>query len=89
LALNVRRGRIQLSDVDAIDQRICSLHVVVEPAPTVESIRLLIRFATEHRLTAYDSAYVLLAQHTGAALATVDNDMRASARRLDIRLLPA
>jgi predicted nucleic acid-binding protein len=46
-------------------------------------------FAVTHDLTTYDAAYVQLALHYRATLATLDRAMRAAAVRLNIPLLPA
>ena len=88
MAVNIRKGRIRLADFAAIDQRLCKLDVIVEPAPTLERIKLLVQFATEYRLTAYDAAYVLLAHNSGVTLATIDGEMRKAAQQLSIPLLP-
>jgi predicted nucleic acid-binding protein len=37
------------------------------------------RLAEQYRLTAYDAAYLQLAQRTGLPLATLDSDLRKAA----------
>lgn len=89
LAINLRRGRLQPADLSAIDQRLGTLDVVVEPPPAVDLIKTMVTFAAQYGLSVYDAAYVMLARNTGLVLTTVDTDMRAAAQRLNIALLPA
>ncbi|HEY4775633.1 MAG TPA: type II toxin-antitoxin system VapC family toxin [Xanthobacteraceae bacterium] len=89
LRTNVRRGRITLSDVDAIIGFLSKFELTVGPPIEIAEIGALAQLAIDHGLTAYDAAYVRLALEQGARLATVDRDMRAAAQRLDIPLLPA
>jgi predicted nucleic acid-binding protein len=41
----------------------------------------------QHRLTAYDAAYLDLAQCTGLALATLDDDLRKAAQAEGVALV--
>jgi predicted nucleic acid-binding protein len=88
LVVNIRRGRIQQVHLDAFDQRLGSLDLVIHGSPTFDQIKKLVQFAGEQGLTAYDAAYVRLALHCNVTLVTLDSDMRAAAQRLNIPLLP-
>ena len=59
---------------------------LLPPAP--QDFDLIIRFAQAYGLTFYDTLYVRLALDMDAALATLDNDMRATARDLSLALIP-
>ena len=84
----VKANRIELSEVDAIDQRIASFdYRFAEPMP-VEDINGLVRDAMQFNLTVYDATYLRLARDRGLPLATLDRAMRAAAERLNIPLLP-
>ena len=89
LAVNVRRGRIPPELLNAIQERLNKLVVVVEDSVSPADIASLVGFAGDHNLTAYDACYVQLAAETHAPLATLDRQMRSAARRLNINLLPA
>jgi predicted nucleic acid-binding protein len=89
LAMNLRRGRIPRETLATIEDRLESFVIVVQPAMAPGDIGPLVAFATEHKLTTYDACYVQLAGQNNAALATLDADMRAAAKRLAINLLPA
>lgn len=52
-----------------------------------ESPQALSEFAQAHSLSAYDAAYVMLAQKQGLGLATLDKDMREAAANLGVSVL--
>ncbi len=89
LRTNVRRRRIDAQDLDLLVEQLSALEIVVEHAAETEQLATLVRFALSEGLTANDAAYVTLAKRMGAPLATLDEDMRAAARRNDVMLLPA
>jgi predicted nucleic acid-binding protein len=84
---NVRRRRLSLADTHLILQEIAKYNVEVRSASPTD-ISVLISFAHEQQLTAYDSAYVKLAMDASATLATLDEAMRTAARRLQIDIVP-
>ena len=89
-ALRSRRkaGRLSISDFHAILERLDLLSVDVQPAPELDEIGPLAEFALTHALTTYDAAYVQLALQRSVPLATLDREMRNSAAKLNIPLLP-
>lgn len=89
LTVNLRRRRLTSWLLDAIQERLQKFVIVVEPPVPRAEIGLLVRFAFDQRLTTYDACYVQLAAQSRAALATLDEDMRAAAKRLRIDVLPA
>ena len=89
LRMNVRRGRMVDADLDSIVGFLARFRVTVTSAIQIADIVPLTAFASEQSLTAYDAAYVKIALAHGAKLATLDRAMRASAKQLDIPLLPA
>ena len=65
------------------------LQPTVDVAIPLDEVDVLTRFALDQKLTVYDAAYIQLAARYDAPLATLDGDMRASGRRLNLPLLPA
>ncbi len=49
----------------------------------------IVSLARDHKLTTYDAAYLDLAMSRGLALASLDKDLRAAAKRLGVKVLPA
>jgi predicted nucleic acid-binding protein len=89
LLVNQRRGRIPAATIDAIIDNLFAFRPIIDTSPSLDQITSVIQFATKEKLTVYDAVYVQLALTRNAYLATIDTDMRACARRLDIPLLPA
>ncbi|MBL9127840.1 MAG: type II toxin-antitoxin system VapC family toxin [Verrucomicrobiales bacterium] len=48
----------------------------------------ILALAREHKLTTYDAAYLDLASSRGVALASLDRDLRAAAKKLGVKVLP-
>jgi len=44
--------------------------------PAAAQLSVILRLAKQYRLTAYDAAYLDLAQRAGLSLATLDADLR-------------
>ena len=87
LVTNVRCKRISLEDVDLILRELATYNIDIRPA-FVEDATRIIAISSEQNLTAYDSAYVLLALESNAKLATLDEAMLRAARRLNIAVIP-
>jgi predicted nucleic acid-binding protein len=86
---NIRRGRVAVSDIEAIAASLSTFELTVSPTIALHEVGALTQFAVEHGLTSYDAAYVRIALEQSATLATLDRAMRAAAQRLNIPLLPA
>lgn len=89
LAVNLRRGRIAAELLEVIEERLSKFVIVVQPPVMPSEIADLVSFASAQSLTAYDACYVQLAWQNRARFATLDRDMRAAAKNLNINLLPA
>ena len=86
---NKRRGRITAEMVSTAVEYLVTFRPRIDAAPSVERLSALVQFAEREKLTVYDAIYVQLALSSNASLATIDSDVRAAARRLDITLIPA
>jgi predicted nucleic acid-binding protein len=62
-----------------VSARLAEAVALVEVTGAVDSLVALCGAVTAHGLTAYDAAYLLLAQATGLRLATLDRALRAAA----------
>ena len=78
LLVAVRRGRIPREKIERFWSDLSALAIRVEPTDVVVWSEIH-RVAERHRLTAYDAAYLQLAQRTGFPLATLDGDLRKAA----------
>lgn len=81
----LRRGRITPADAEDFFADLSLLDIRVDDAPIRPDT--LCRMASATRLTAYDAAYLDLAEVHGLALATQDAQLRRAARRSGVELL--
>ncbi len=84
LVVNERRGRITEAETSVFLSDLEHLPITMDRAP--ESSEVL-RLARTHRLSAYDAAYLELAQRTRAELATLDAELIRAARAEGVPLI--
>jgi predicted nucleic acid-binding protein len=87
LIMAMRRSRIDLERVTRFARDLAALPIRIEPPHSPVTWSALIRVAGEHHLTAYDAAYLELAQRTGLPLATLDDDLRKAALAAGVALV--
>lgn len=88
LLSNVRRRRVAVDKIESILSGLSLFRIQVDPPISVEQLATLTHFAASQNLTVYDASYVQLAVEEKAPLATLDEDMRAAARKLRVALVP-
>jgi predicted nucleic acid-binding protein len=66
-----------------------SWDVQIDPETAARAPGDILSLARQHRLTVYDAAYLELALRRGAALASLDADLRRAAKTLGVQTLPA
>jgi predicted nucleic acid-binding protein len=86
LIVNERRKRLTETDTASFLRDLSRLPLTVDQTPDSSEV---LRLARRHRLSAYDAAYLELAQRSGAALATLDNDLIRAARSEAVPLIGA
>lgn len=64
-----------------------SFPILVDHTQSLKGWERVRSLAEAHRLTAYDAAYLELAQRTGLPLATLDGDLEKAARAEHVPLL--
>lgn len=90
-ALNVllvaeRRGRIDRETRLTLSAFLAELPITIDPETAERTWGATARLAEAHRLTAYDAAYLELAQRMGLPLATQDAELVAAARATGVGL---
>jgi predicted nucleic acid-binding protein len=87
LAVNERRGRISPALSDEFLETLAALDIRVEqPVPPIDG-KSLLPLVRRYHLTAYDAAYLELAQRKNLPLATLDKDLIAAASQAGITLI--
>jgi len=84
LVVNERRRRIAEADTAAFLLNLSRLRLRIDRLPDESAV---LRLARTHRLSAYDAAYLALAQREGLPLATLDDDLRRAAADEGVALL--
>ena len=80
-------GTTTAADSAAFVAMIEELPIVADQATGARALHETMSLAREHRLTAYDAAYLDLAMRLGLPLATGDRSLRAAAERVGVVLL--
>ena len=84
LLVNERRGRIGQAEVTEFLQQLSHITIAIDTTPDEHQLFTLAR---RHRLTAYDAAYLELAQRLNAPLATLDDALAAAAAKAKVKLV--
>ena len=84
----VRRDRLAAADAREAMSLLWRLPTRTQDASSPVDALHLFHLGLGHRLTAYDAAYLALAELTGAGLLTLDHLLRKAARSLGVAVAP-
>jgi predicted nucleic acid-binding protein len=87
LALAERRQRITSEGITEFLERLRRLPIQVERREALWLWQAILPLAREHRLNAYDAAYLELANRERMCLATLDHDLQEAGRTLGVSFL--
>ncbi len=87
LEMGVRRRRTSAAFRDATLADLSLLPIQLDTETDLQAWGATLRFATKHRLTLYDAAYLELAKRRGLPLATLDGELRSAGRAEKVPLL--
>jgi predicted nucleic acid-binding protein len=82
-----RRGRVTAEQISEFIEDLASLPIRLEPPSGPARWPTILALAEQHRLTAYDAAYLELVRRTGLPLATLDGDLRKAAEAEGLALV--
>jgi predicted nucleic acid-binding protein len=88
LTMARRRRRLDETDRSRLIDLYRALPIQTDSVLNAETIRMLQVLADAYRLSAYDAAYVELAQRRGLGLATLDRRLAQAARGAGVDLIP-
>lgn len=87
LAMAERKGRITPAQSDAFIADLDKLGIERDDAAPDRAFTHLLALCRVHKLTSYDAIYLDLAVRRNLPLATLDDDLRKTARKLGVSLL--
>lgn len=87
LAVAVRRQRIGQQQAENFLELLAKFDFRIAHAPDIADMPRLSAMAAGHQLTAYDAAYLDLAQRLDLPLATLDDDLRRAAVAAGVAVL--
>jgi predicted nucleic acid-binding protein len=87
LAMAERKGRITSTQSDAFISDLGKLGIERDDEAPDRAFAYLLVLCRRHRLTSYDAIYLDLAVRRSLPLATLDEDLRKTAKKLGVRLL--
>ena len=87
LAMAERKGRITPTQSDAFIADLGQLGIERDDEAPHRAFTYLLALCRRHRLTSYDAIYLDLAVRRNLPLATLDEDLRKTAKKLGVRLL--
>jgi predicted nucleic acid-binding protein len=87
LAMAERKGRITPIQSDAFVADLGKLGIERDDEAPNRAFTHLLALCRTHHLTSYDAIYLDLAVRRNLPLATLDDDLRKSAKKLGVRLL--
>ncbi len=87
LTMAQRRKRLKEADVVRLVELYGMLPIMTDPLLGTDAIRRFRNLAREHDLSAYDAAYLELAQRRGLGLATLDRSLIKVAKKTGVGLL--
>lgn len=80
-----RRGRLTEAQSNRFLQLLAQLPIEIDDSAV--DLTAVVAAGRTHGLSSYDASYLVLAENTGAALATLDAGLAAAAREAGVRLL--
>jgi predicted nucleic acid-binding protein len=89
LVVGERRKRIRQPEIRRFVELLKMLHVVEDRQFFTETVSNILPLAREHKLSAYDAAYLDVAVRHAAPLATLDAELQKAARAAGVGIFEA
>lgn len=87
IVISLRRRRADTAETETFRRDLAELVLLTDDRLPETAASRILELAARHHLTAYDAAYLELAEHTRLPLATLDDALRRAATELGIPLV--
>ncbi len=87
LALGEKKGRLTQAEVEAFISLVTGFDIETDPDGPSRAFSHVLPLCRAHQLTSYDAVYLELALRRHLPLATLDDQLRKAAKKLDVKLL--
>ena len=82
-----RKKRLSEADSTRFIVLLAELPIIIEQEPPERMMKDILALAREHQLSTYDASYLDLAMRKGLPIATLDNRLKAAAKRSQVPTL--
>ena len=82
-----RKKRLSKADSTRFIVLLTGLPIIIEQEPPERMMKDILALAREHQLSTYDASYLDLAMRKGLPIATLDNKLKAAAKRSQVPIL--
>ena len=79
-----RKKRLSKADSTRFIVLLTGLPIIIEQEPPERMMKDILALAREHQLSTYDASYLDLAMRKGLPIATLDNKLKAAAKRSQV-----
>jgi predicted nucleic acid-binding protein len=86
LLVGERRGRCSQADTSRWLSYLARLPIVADSETEIQAWSATVGLARQHRLSAYDAAYLELAIRAGLSLATLDDSLKSAAQAAGVAI---
>ena len=83
----LRRKRFSENEVMSFFPRLAEFSLIIDSETGVEYSKKLLRLCNDYNLSSYDAAYLELAERKKAVLCTMDEKLRAVAKKYGVKVL--
>jgi predicted nucleic acid-binding protein len=83
----VRRKRYAFDEVMQFFPKLAAINFIVDSESGLAYSQKLLRLCNDYNLSSYDAAYLELAERKKAALCTMDDDLRAAAKKRGVAVM--
>jgi predicted nucleic acid-binding protein len=87
IAMAERKGRIGASDTASFLSKLTKFEIEADTEAPNRAFAQILPLCRAHQLTSYDAVYLELALRRHLPLATLDDQLRKAAKKLDVKLL--